>query len=93
MTDDVQEKMVQLRPVNFVYKSDENNTMQYGLIAEEVNDVFPNIVVRDAEGEIYTLNYMALIPMLIKHNQLQDVQIKELQALVAKLLMAQNMMQ
>jgi hypothetical protein len=42
-----------LKPVTFHYKSDKTNTPQFGLIAEEVAEVNPDLVVRDADGEIW----------------------------------------
>jgi len=41
--------------VTFHYKGDKTNTPQFGLIAEEVAAVNPNLVVRDENGEIYTV--------------------------------------
>jgi len=53
-----------LRPVSFVYNSDETNAQQYGLIAEEVDQVFPALVVYDEEEKPYTVRYH-LLPMLL----------------------------
>jgi Chaperone of endosialidase len=47
-------KLVGLKPVTFHYKSDNTNTPQFGLIAEEVAEVNSELVVRDDNGEIYT---------------------------------------
>ena len=47
----------QLNPVTFAYNSDETDTKQYGLIAEEVDEVFPDIVVKDEDGQPYTVQY------------------------------------
>ena len=68
------DKMLKLRPVTFTYKHDETNSKQYGLIAEEVNEIYPEIVVRN-NGEIYSINYMALIPMLLKYIQELEQQV------------------
>ncbi len=97
--------MLTLRPVTFSYKSDPKNTKQYGLIAEEANEVYPEIVIRDEAGEIYSVNYMALIPLLLKqiqeleaHNQAQDArvdqqqdQIDEMKKLVSQLMSLINL--
>jgi hypothetical protein len=45
-------KLRQLRPVSFHLKTDPNDTVQYGLIAEEVNQVYPELVIRDESGKI-----------------------------------------
>ncbi len=54
-----------LKPVMFSYKSDKTNTPQFGLIAEEVAEVNPNLVVRDEKGDIYTVRYDAVNAMLL----------------------------
>jgi hypothetical protein len=59
--------------VTFHYKSDKTDSPQFGLIAEEVANVNPNLVVRDKNGEIYTVRYEAVNA------------IEELEATVAKL--------
>ena len=52
--DTASQAILSLKPVTFNYKSDNTNTPQFGLIAEEVADVNPDLVVRDENGEIYT---------------------------------------
>jgi hypothetical protein len=54
-----------LQPVTFQYKSDPTGTAQFGLIAEEVAKVDPDLVVRDAQGEIYSVRYEAVNAMLL----------------------------
>jgi Chaperone of endosialidase len=64
MTSDISENIYNLRPVTFVYNSDETDTRQYGLIAEEVDQVLPALVVHDEAGVPYTVRYH-LLPMLL----------------------------
>jgi hypothetical protein len=64
MTSDISENIYKLRPVTFIYNSDETDTRQYGLIAEEVDQVLPALVVHDEEGSPYTVRYH-LLPMLL----------------------------
>jgi hypothetical protein len=66
------EKLRQLRPVTFRYKGDQQGTLRYGLIAEEVADVFPELVVRDGRGRIDGVRYDELAPMLL--NEMQNEQ-------------------
>ena len=71
------EAILGLRPVSFQYKSDKTNTPQFGLIAEEVAEVNPNLVVRDENGEIYTVRYDAVNAMLLneflkEHRMVKD---------------------
>ena len=54
-----------LKPVTFHYKSGKSGTPQFGLIAEEVAEINPNLVVRDDKGEIYTVRYDAVNAMLL----------------------------
>lgn len=70
--------IMSLRPVTFTYKSDASNTLQYGLIAEEVETVMPRLVVRDAEGKPETIKYQDLPALLL--NEVQKLR-KELNAL------------
>jgi uncharacterized coiled-coil protein SlyX len=59
------ESVLALKPVTFHYKSDIKDTPQFGLIAEEVAAVNPDLVVRDDKGEIYTVRYDAVNAMLL----------------------------
>jgi hypothetical protein len=63
--DNSSEAILGLKPVTFHYKSDTQNTPQFGLIAEEVEKVNPHLVVRDDKGEIYTVRYEAVNAMLL----------------------------
>jgi hypothetical protein len=65
------EKLRQLRPVTFHYKADTQGTLRYGLIAEEVAKVYPELVVRDNKGRVDGVRYDELAPMLL--NELQKV--------------------
>lgn len=67
--------LMKLRPVTFHYKSDRNpggRTLQYGLVAEEVNKVAPGLVARSADGKIETVYYQFLAPMLVNEYQKQQ---------------------
>jgi len=63
--DQTSEAILGLKPVIFQYKSDSERTPQFGLIAEEVAKVNPDLVVRDDNGEIYTVRYEAVNAMLL----------------------------
>jgi hypothetical protein len=49
--------LLKLRPVTFHYKQDAQGERQYGLIAEEVAKVYPELVTRDASGAIVSVRY------------------------------------
>jgi hypothetical protein len=78
------EKLQLLRPVTFHYKSDARGTLRYGLIAEEVAKVYPELVVRDQKGRIDGVRYDELAPMLLNELQKQDARIRGLEQEVAK---------
>jgi hypothetical protein len=85
-------KLEQLRPVTFKYKTDPKGTLRYGLIAEEVATVYPELVVRDQNGRIDSVRYDELAPMLLNEMQKQErtnasqaVQIRDLKQQVAEL--------
>jgi hypothetical protein len=88
-------KLLQLRPVTFRYKhaqSDGSHPLQYGLIAEEVADVYPELVQNSREGEPNAVLYHVLPAMLLnqiqrEHRKIeaQEEQIHSLQEQVAQL--------
>lgn len=88
---DSREKILKLRPVSFNYKTDDQNKKQYGLLAEEVNEICPELIVRDETGEIYSVNYMGLIPLLLKQIQTQDEEIEALKELITQLIALNNL--
>jgi hypothetical protein len=74
-----------LRPVTFRYQkpfADGSKPIQYGLIAEEVAEVYPDLVARSADGQIETVKYQVLDSMLL--NEVQRLN-KENQALKERL--------
>jgi hypothetical protein len=90
--DKASEAVLALEPVTFHYKSDTTDTPQFGLIAEDVAAVNPNLVVRDKNGEIYTVRYDAVNAMLLneflkEHRKVeqQTREMHEQQATIAEL--------
>ena len=59
------EAALALKPVSFQYKGDTKATPQFGLIAEEVAKVNPDLVTRDRKGEIYSVRYEAVNAILL----------------------------
>jgi hypothetical protein len=76
-------KLQQLRPVTFHYKTDFKGTLRYGLLAEEVAKVYPELVVRDEKGRIDGIRYDELAPMLLNEVQRQASEIRDLQQQMA----------
>ena len=92
---DATDKLLKLRPVTFRYKqgeSDGSHPLQYGLIAEEVAEVLPELVQNSADGKPFTIRYQVLPAMLLnefqkEHKQVvaQHEQIQALQDQIAQL--------
>src|SRR5215208_303316 len=59
------ESVLALKPVMFQYKNDKTDTPQFGLVAEEVAAVNPDLVVCNRKGEIYSVRYDAVNAMLL----------------------------
>jgi hypothetical protein len=61
------ESILQLKPVSFQYKHelDPDGIPQFGLVAEEVEKVNPDLVARDEKGKAYTVRYEAVNAMLL----------------------------
>jgi len=85
------ESILDLKPVTFFYKNDKTITPQFGLIAEEVAKVNPDLIVRDKSGEIYTVRYEAVNAMLLneflkEHRKVddQDRRLQEQGAIIAR---------
>jgi hypothetical protein len=76
------EKLAQLRPVTFHYRTDPKSVQQYGLIAEEVAKVYPELVIRDDSGKIQGVHYEELAPMLLGEMQQQRGELQEQQATI-----------
>ena len=89
--DQSSDAVLALKPVTFHYKNDNKDTPQFGLIAEDVAKVNPALVVRDADGQIYTVRYEAVNAMLLneflkEHSKVgeQETTITRLESKVAK---------
>jgi hypothetical protein len=80
--------LMRLRPVTFRYKkpfTDGSKPIQYGLIAEEVDEVYPDLVAHSADGQIETVKYQVLDSMLLNEVQRQQAEIRRLEERLAKL--------
>ena len=77
--DKASQAILSLKPVTFRYKKeiDPERAAQFGLVAEDVAKVNPDLVVRDADGKVYTVRYEAVNAMLLneflkEHKTVQD---------------------
>ena len=79
---DASDRLEQLRPVRFRYKQADatgEHPLQYGLVAEEVAEVFPELVVRDEQGQPETVAYH-LLPALLLNELQKEHQLNRQQA-------------
>ena len=80
--DKASEELLALRPVTFHYKKeiDPVGTSQFGLVAEEVDKVNPDLVVRDKEGKPYSVRYDQVNAMLLNEFLKEHKKVEELEA-------------
>jgi hypothetical protein len=83
--DKASESVLALLPVTFRYKSDKTNTPQFGLVAEEVAKVNPELVVRDKNGEIFSVRYDAVNTMLLNGSLKEHGKNEEQEKTIAEL--------
>jgi hypothetical protein len=81
------ESILALRPVTFRYKHelDPKSIPQFGLVAEEVEKVNPDLVARDANGKVYTVRYEAVNAMLLNEFLKEHRKVEEQETIVAEL--------
>jgi endosialidase-like protein len=87
--DKASEAILALKPITFRYKKeiDPEGTPQFGLLAEDVEKVNPDLVVWDAEGKVYSVRYEAVNAILLneflkEHSTVQELK-KEIATLTA----------
>ena len=97
--DKASEAILALKPVTFRYKEglDPDHVPQFGLIAEEVEKVNPELVVHDEEGKVNTVRYDAVNAMLLneflkEHRKVQDLE-KQVEALTATVQKVSNQLE
>ncbi|PYL74147.1 MAG: hypothetical protein DMF26_12045 [Verrucomicrobia bacterium] len=84
--DKASEAILALRPVTFYYKKelDPDGIPQFGLVAEQVEKVNPDLVARDEEGKPYTVRYEAVNAMLLNEFLKEHRIVQELKSAAAK---------
>ena len=85
MTSEEARKLLELEPVSFDYKNEEQGTDRRGFIAEDVAKVLPNVVTPETENAPASLDYIQLVPYLVKMAQDQQKEIEELKKKIEKL--------
>jgi hypothetical protein len=84
------EAILALKPVTFKYNGDDNknidgtDALDFGLVAEEVDEVSPDLVIRDQEGKPLSVHYQGVSMMLLSEFIKEHKKVEELQATVAQ---------
>jgi hypothetical protein len=78
------ETILALKPVTFHYNNDSKETPQFGLIAEEVAEVTPQLVVRDKKGGVLSVRYDQVNAMLLNEFLKEHSKVENLEAMVAR---------
>ena len=84
-------KILDIETVTFDYTEEKDNYTSrkgyknIGCIAEDVNEIIPELVTEDDEGNVYGVNYLEIIPYLIKMVQMQQKEIDNLKAEISAL--------
>ncbi len=85
--DKASEAILALKPVSFCYKKeiDPDRIPQFGLVAEQVEKVNPDLVARDDKGKPYTVRYDAVNAMLLNEFLKEHKKVEEQEATIAQL--------
>src|SRR2546422_11022742 len=85
--DKASEAILALKPVTFRYKHelDPDGIPQFGLVAEQVEKVNPDLVVRDDQGKPYTVRYEAVNAMLLNEFLKEHRKVEEQEATITHL--------
>ena len=85
--DKASEAVLALKPVTFRYKHelDPKGVPQFGLVAEDVEKVNPDLVARDEQGKPYTVRYEAVNAMLLNEFLKEHREVQEQKATIAEL--------
>jgi hypothetical protein len=84
--DKASEAILALKPVTFRYKKelDPDGIPQFGLVAEQVEKVNPDLVARDEKGQVYAVRYEAVNAMLVNEFLKEHHKVQELETIVAQ---------
>lgn len=85
---DTSDRLLKLRPVTFRYKQPDENGQkpeQFGLIAEEVAKVMPELLIYNEKGQPETVAYQSLAPLLLNELQKAEKKIEQMQAEIDEL--------
>jgi hypothetical protein len=84
ITDDKSNSIINLEPVKFNYKDDKSQRNHLGFIAQDVEKIYPELVVGD-KNDVKSINYVEFIPLLVLKIQNQQKEIDELREQINEL--------
>ena len=82
---DASDAILGLQPVTFHYKQDPQAIPQFGLVAEDVEVINPDLVIRDKDGKANSVRYEAVNAMLLNEFLKEHKKVERLEATVAAL--------
>jgi hypothetical protein len=82
--EDASHAILALKPVTFHYKKDPQGIPQFGLVAEDVAAVDPDLVIRDKEGQVNSVRYEAVNAMLLNEFLKEHRIVQEQGAMIAR---------
>jgi hypothetical protein len=84
--DKASEVLYQLKPVTYRFKKeiDATQSLDYGLVAEEVAKIDPKLAIRDAKGQIESVRYLAIYNMMLNEFLKEHQTVKALKSTVEK---------
>ena len=82
--DKTSEAILALKPVTFHYKNDAKRSPRFGLIAEEVAEIDPDLVALDKEGKPYSVRYDKVNAMLLNEFLKEYKKVQQLEAIAAQ---------
>ena len=83
--DDASDAILGLKPVTFHYKQDPQAIPQFGLVAEDVEVINPDLVIRDKDGKANSVRYEAVNAMLLNEFLKEHKKVERLEATIAAL--------
>ena len=75
---EISNELCELNPIHFSYKNDNTKKKHYGLLAQEVENVFPGLVENNNINGYKTVNYQELIPIIIAKIKIMQCQIDDI---------------
>lgn len=80
LTDDLCDHILEITPKQYTYINDESQKIRYGVIAQDIEEYFPELVLSDGVDSLKSVNYLELIPIMIVKMKKMQIEIDKLSA-------------